>query len=165
MPEWEAREAAAALEKHTAVIDGLLQQLRPEEWVAQGAPGAYVDQLKQTKQYNSYLALSAQALGREPAKLTAALDTFLRLDHLQSLLDSITAGVRHYQNAALADLLTSAVSQNSSTREKLKEYTRQLAEDREKEWEVANREAQRCRASLAKRPPAPPVKKAAPAKP
>ncbi|MBI3697931.1 MAG: hypothetical protein HY238_24245 [Acidobacteria bacterium] len=165
MPDWEVKDMAAALEKHTAVIDGLLNQLHAEEWVAQGAPAAYIDQLKQTKQFNSYLTLSAQALGRDPAKLTAALDAFLRIEHLQSLLDSITAGVRRYQNASLADLLTAAISQNSATREKLKDYTRQLAEDREKEWEIANREAQRCRATLAKRPPAPPAKKATPAKP
>lgn len=160
MPDWEVREAAAALEKHTKVIEGLLNQLRPEEWVAQGASQLYVEQAKQAKQFNSYLTQQAQTLAREPDKLTVVLDTFFRLDHVQALLDSVTAGTRRYQNPALADLLFSAISQNSTTREKLKEYTQQLAADREKEWEIANREAQRCRASLAKRPPAPPSKKA-----
>ena len=166
MPDWEVREAATALEKHTKIIEGLLDQLKPEEWVAQGAPQLYIDQLKQAKQFNSYLTLQAQALGRQPDKLSVALDTFLRLDHIQSLLESLTEGVRKHQNPALADLLYSAISQNSTTRERLKEYARELAVEREKEWEIANREAQRCRGSLAKRPPpSAPSKKPETAKP
>ena len=69
MPDWEAREAAVALQKHTKVIDGLLNQFKPEEWVAQGAPSLYIEQLKQAKQFNSYLGLQAEALEKEPAKL------------------------------------------------------------------------------------------------
>ena len=155
-PDWEIRELAAKLEKNAGVIDELLGQLKPEEWVAKGSPAAYVDQVKQTRQFNSYLILQAQALGREPAKLSVTLDTFLRLDHLQSLLDSVTAGVRSYQNASLAELMATAVGQNLATREQLKEYARQLAVEREKEWELANQEAQRCRSVLSRRPPAAP---------
>jgi hypothetical protein len=156
-PDWQIRELAAKLEKNAAVIEGLLTQLKPEEWVSNGAPGSYVDQVKQTRQFNSFLILQAQALGREPAKLSVTMDTFLRLDHLQSLLDSVTAGVRSYQNASLAELLASAVGQNMASREQLKEYARELAVEREKEWEIANREAQRCRAALAKKPPVTPA--------
>ena len=165
-PDWEAREAAVALEKHTKVVDGLLNQLRPEEWAAQGAPSLYIEQLKQAKQFNSYLGNQAEALAANPAKLSLVLDVFLRLEYIQSLLDSLTAGVRAHQNAALGDLLAAAISQNSATRERLKEYTRELAVEREKEWEIANREAQRCRASLAKQPAAKtPPKKPSDSKP
>ena len=163
MPEWQIREEAVALDKQAAAVESLLAQLKPEEWIAQGAPEAYVDQLKQTRQFNSYMVLQAQALARTPGKLSVALDTFLRLEHVRSLLESLTAGARKYQNSALADLLFSALSQNSTTLERLKEYVRQLSVEREQEWEIANREAQRCRESLAKRPPALPAKKPAPA--
>jgi len=152
LPDWEIQKSAESLEKHTAAIESLLSQLRPQEWISQGAPEAYVEQWKQTRQFNSYLTTQARLLARDPAKLSVALDAFLRVDHLQSLLESVAAGVRRYQNAALADLLSSAMSQNSATRELLKDYTRQLVVEREKEWEIANREAQRCRASLAKKP-------------
>jgi hypothetical protein len=164
-PDWEIRELAAKLEKNAGTIEGLLGQLKPEEWVSQGAPGAYIDQVKQTRQFNSFLILQAQALGREPAKLSVALDTFLRLDHLQSMLESVTGGVRSYQNASLAELLATTVGQNLAAREQLKEYARELAVEREKEWEIANQEAQRCRAALSKKPPAPAPKKPVPAKP
>jgi len=156
IPDWEIRELAGKLEKNAAVIEGLLGQLRPEEWVSKGAPPAYIDQWKQTRQFNSYLILQAQNLAREPAKLSVVIDAFLRIDHLQQLLDSVAGGARSYQNAALADLLVSAMGQSLGPREQLKEYTRQLAVEREKEWEIANGEAQRCRAALAKKPPAAP---------
>ncbi|MBI3666071.1 MAG: hypothetical protein HY236_07580, partial [Acidobacteria bacterium] len=64
-------------------------------------------------------------------------------------------------NPALADLLFSAITRNSTTRERLMEYVQQLSVEREQEWEIANREAQRCREVLAKRPPQPPVKRPA----
>jgi hypothetical protein len=164
MPEWEVRELAGAIEKNTRGVANLLGQLKPADWVAQGAPRLYVDQLQQTRQSLEYLVAEAQGLSRQPEKLTAALDVFLRLDHVQSLFSSLEAGTRKYQNAPLADLLSSAASQNSTTRERLKEYIRQLAGMREQECEVAHREAQRCRGILAKQPPAPPAKKSAPPK-
>ena len=167
--EWEIRQTAEAVEKQARALTDVLGQLRPAEWVAQGAPEQYIEQGRQVQQFNSYLARQARELAEQPEKLTVVLDTFLRLDHLHSVLDSLAAGVRRYQNPALADLLSSAISQNTAHRERLKEYTRQLAEEREKEWEVAHREAQRCREGLAKRPPAaaqakksPPGKPAAP---
>lgn len=155
MPDWEVREAAAALEKHTKVVEGLLNQLKPEDWVAQGAPQLYVEQLKQAKLYNSYLTRQAAMLSAQPDKLSVALDVLFRLDSLHSLLESLTDGTRRHQNPDLADLLASAMSQNSATRERLREYTRELAVEREKEWQIANEEAQRCRGTLATRPPRP----------
>jgi len=149
-PDWEVRATAAALEKNAAAAETLLAQLKPQEWIREGAPAAYVEQLQQARQVHSYLAQEAQTLARSPEKLTVVVDAFLRLDHAQSLLDSLAGGARKYQNAALADLLSSLISRNSAARERLKEYTRQLVIEREQEWEVAHREAQRCRESLAK---------------
>jgi len=159
MPDWEVRAAAAGIEKHTRTVAELLTHLQPEDWVANGAPVAYLEQLKQARLLNGYLAQEAQALARQPEKLSVALDTFLRLDHLQSLLDSLSAGAREYQDSSLGDNLLRATSQNSTTRERLKEYIRQLAGEREQEWEIANREAQRCRENLSKTPAAAPATK------
>ena len=171
-PDWEVRYAAAVLQKHTKVVDDLLNQLKPEEWAKQGAPSLYAEQWKQAKQFNTYLGAQAEALAANPAKLSLVIDVFLRIEHLQPLLDSLTGGIRAYQNSPLADLLVSAIGQNGATREKLKEYTRELAVEREKEWDIANEEAQRCRAILVKSPstrvapaPKPRAKKPEPAKP
>lgn len=162
MPDWEVRDMAAALEKHSKVVEGLLDQLKPEAWVAQGASPLYAEQLKQSKQYAAYLESQAHALSEQPDRLSVALDVVFRLDNVNSLLESLTDGTRRHQNPELAGLLAAAMSQNSTTRERLREYTRELAIEREKEWQIANQEAQRCRATLSTRPPARPARKASP---
>ncbi|MBI3666498.1 MAG: hypothetical protein HY236_09810, partial [Acidobacteria bacterium] len=73
MEDWQVREMAVALEKHSRAVDALLAQLKPEEWAAQGSPELYVEQLKQTRQFNTYLTQRAQALAETPAKLSVAL--------------------------------------------------------------------------------------------
>jgi len=163
MPDWEVRDLAAALEKHSKVVAGLLDQLKPAEWIAQGAPPLYVEQLKQSKQYTSYLEIQAHALSEKPDRLSVALDVVFRLDNVNALLESLTDGTRRHQNPELAGLLAAAMSQNSTTRERLREYTRELAVEREKEWQIANQEAQRCRATLSARPPSRPARKPSPA--
>ena len=162
MPVWEVRDAGTALEKHIQVVSGLLEQYHPEQWIAAGAPAIYVEQVKQARQFNTYLGQQAQALARDPEKLSVVLDVVFRLDHVNSLLESVTQGLRLHQNPGIADLMNEAISRNSTTREQLKQYAYQLTLDREKEWEVANSEAQRCRAVLSKQPPAPARKAPAP---
>jgi hypothetical protein len=66
------------------------------------------------------------------------------------MLRSISEGTRRYQNAALADLLDSAVASNSGAEANLKSYMRELAVQREAEMEIAHEEAQRCRSDLFK---------------
>jgi hypothetical protein len=65
----------------------------------------------------------------------------------------MSEGTRRYQNAALADLLDSAVASNSGAEANLKSYMRDLAVQRETEMEIAHAEAQRCRDDLFKRRP------------
>lgn len=161
MPDWEVQKTAAALVKHLQTVDGLLNQLKPEDWAKQGASPLYIDQLKKTKQLNGYLAQQAQALADQPDKLSIALDVLFRLDYIHSQLESLNDGARRHQNPALADLLDSAINRNATTREQLKEYTRELAAEREKEWQIANEETQRCRALLFRQPSRPAYKKPA----
>jgi hypothetical protein len=161
MPIWEVQKAGSELEKHTKVIEGLLEQYRAEEWVKGGAPGVYVEQLKQARQYNSYVNQQARELTRDPEKLSLVLDLIFRLEHAHSLLQSVTQGMSLHQNAAVAALTYAELSRNSTIGQQLKQYAYQLTLDREKEWEIADREAQRCRESLAKRPPSAPAKKTA----
>ena len=165
MPIWEVRDAATALEKHLQVVSGLLEQYHPEQWVANGAPAIYVEQVKQAREFNTYLGQQAQALASDPEKLSVVLDVIFRLDHVNSLLESVTQGLRLHQNPGIADLMSAAISRNSTTRDQLKQYAYQLTVDREKEWEIANREAQRCRAAISKQAPAPARKAPAAAAP
>lgn len=148
IPRWEVVEIAQTLLKHvenaTAVLDGV----RPKEWIQDGASTAYADQYDTLVADLANLRLSSEALERDPEKLTVVVDTFLWLDRTHSMMRSITDGARRYQNSSIADLLDSADGRHTAAIEQLKEYMQQLAEDTQHRMEVADAEAQRCRAEL-----------------
>lgn len=152
LPRWEVEELTANMVEHATTIQKILGEVRPKEWVQDGASTAYIDQHAAMQDDLENLLLSAKALGRDPERLSYVVDTFLWLDRLNSMLSSITSGVRTYQSPALADLLDSSVSRNVGSMEQLKGYMRQLAVSAENEMEIAHAEAQRCRAEIVGRP-------------
>lgn len=151
-PEWVVQKQLAALNDHVQRMRPLLDQLKPEEWVKQGAPAAYTDQLKSARAEIGYLVGSSKALMEHPEKLTVALDTLFRMQAVDAMLRSISAGVRKYQNPAIADLLDGLVNGTNADRDQLRQYIIDLAADREQQFRIADREAQRCRAVLSKQP-------------
>jgi hypothetical protein len=152
-PEWEVRKQIESLSAGLARLKPVLEQVRAEEWVAKGAPQAYVEQAETVRTELGYLARSAEILRERPDRLTAVLDTFFRLDRMQMLLASLEEGVRRYQNPALADMLRAVFNESAPSREALRLYLMDLAEAKERELEVADREAQRCRDFLIRQPP------------
>ena len=152
MPSWEVSELAAQVQENAEAVERVLDQVRPKEWIQDGAPQAYVDQHESLGRDLENLTLSAQALGRDPEKLSYAVDTFLWLDRFNSMTDSMASGVRKYQSAAIADLLESSTTRGAGAVERLKEYMRQLAAASELRMQTAHDEAQRCRAELMQQP-------------
>jgi len=152
LPRWEVTEIDKGVFEHAQSVRQILDQVRPKEWIQDGAPQAYVDQRAMLLHDIENLELSAQELERVPDKLSTVVDTFLWLDRSQSMLRSISAGVRKYQNPAVADLLDSAGGGNASAIDKLKGYMRELAISAETEMEIAHDEAQRCRVELMRAP-------------
>ncbi|MCS7314576.1 MAG: hypothetical protein RMI94_12200 [Bryobacterales bacterium] len=161
-PEWEVRKQIDALTGSLARLKPALDQVRAEEWIARGAPEAYVSQARTLRTELGYLERSAEILRQRPDRLTAVLDTFFRLDRFQALLVSLEEGVRRYQNPALADLLRSVFAEGAPSREDLRQYLLDLAAAKEQELEVADREAQRCRDLLIRQGPARPSRNAGP---
>ncbi|MBZ5602904.1 MAG: hypothetical protein LAO79_11410 [Acidobacteriia bacterium] len=160
--EWDISQTIAALSAHAKRVKPILDQLTPQEWVAKGAPQTYVTQWKGAEDELGYLVGSAQALEKQPEKLTVALDTYFRLQSLELRLNSLVDGVRNYQNPAVGDLLIGVLAENSSNRDKLRQYITDLATTKEKEFEIVDKEAQRCRGSISRQPapkPAAPAKK------
>ncbi len=125
----------------------VLDQIKPEVWVKSGAPSGYVDQGKRIGAEVDYLLITTQALARQPDRLTTALETLFRMQSLDAMLRSYGAGVRKYQNPAVADLLQSLVSDTAADRDKLRQYVTDLAADKEQQFKIMDEEAQRCRAS------------------
>lgn len=158
--EWDISQTLDALSAQAKRLKPILDQLTPQEWVAKGAPQTYVNQWKGAQDELGYMVSSAQALSKQPEKLTIALDTYFRMQSLEMRLNSLVDGVRNYQNPAVGDLLIGVLAENSSNRDKLRQYITDLANTKEKEFEIVDKEAQRCRGSI-NRQPAP--KPAAPA--
>jgi hypothetical protein len=151
-PEWETRKQLSSLVANANRLDPVLSQLNPEAWKENGAPEAYVQQWQNTRKALSYLQISADRLAKDPNRVTFAMDTYFRLQSMEQLLGSLAAGVRRYQNPAIADLLMGIANENAANRDFLEQYLKDLAAARESELQVMDTEAQRCRSILSKQP-------------
>jgi hypothetical protein len=143
--EWDVQKMVQAVASQSARLQPLVEEVHPKEWISAGAPDAYVQQWDSARAQAQTLKLSSDNLVREPARLTAALDTLFRLQNLEVSLTSLVDGVRKYQNPALADLLRSVVAENNSSGQQLRQYLIDLAAIKEQEFKVMDQEAQRCR--------------------
>ena len=156
---WDTTPMIAALSAQAGRLKPILDQLTPQAWVSKGAPEAYISQWKGAEDELGFLTDSAKALEKQPDRLTLALDTYFRLQSLDLRLRSLVEGVRNYQNPAVGDLLIGVAMENSANRDKLRQYITDLASTKEQEFEVADKEAQRCRGIMNKAPVKPAVSK------
>jgi hypothetical protein len=146
--EWDISPTVEALSTQARRLKPILDQLTPQQWVAKGAPDTYIQQWTRAKDELGYLVDSAKAAGNQPERLTLALDTYFRLQSLEMRLNSLVDGVRNYQNPAIGDLLMGVLAENSSNRDKLRQYITDLASTKEQEFKIVDQEAQRCRGVL-----------------
>ena len=150
--DWDVTKSVAALSAQAARLKPILDQLTPQQWVAKGAPQTYVQQWRSAEDELGYLVTSAKALEKQPERLTLALDTYFRLQSLEARLNSLADGVRNYQNPAVGDLMLGVLAENSSNRDNLRQYITDLAAQKEQEFQVVDKEAQRCRGILSRQP-------------
>jgi hypothetical protein len=130
----------------------MMEQIKPEDWVAKGASDTYVTQWKTSQQQCKALVTDARALAPKPDRLTDVLKVLFRVQFLEIAMGSLEDGLRKYQNPALAELLNGTRAENLPNREKLQQYAIELADQREQEYKVADAEAQRCRGQLVTKP-------------
>jgi hypothetical protein len=140
---------------HAGRLLPVLNQLDAAAWVAKGASDTYIDQLESSRQQTRALADEAKALSRNPEKLSGALQLFFRLEGLATMLNSLQEGARKYQTPQVAQSLAALFGEGGANRERLRGYIVNLAVEREHQFEVMDREAQRCRATLMAPPPPP----------
>ncbi len=160
--DWDVSPAMDALAAQAKRLKPILDQLTPQEWVQKGAPDTYVQQWKRAQDELGYLVNSAAATSKEPERLPLALDTYFRLQSLEARLNSLAEGVRNYQNPAVSDLLLGVLAENSSNRDKLRQYITDLAATKEQEFKIVDQEAQRCRGQLTHQPTTPAARKKQP---
>jgi len=156
--EWDIRKLLDALSQQAEHLKPIIDQVQPDDWQSKGASVTYVAQWNTVQAQLKYLLASTDAFARQPERLPLGLDAYFRMQAVESALGSLTEGVRKYQNPALASLMQSVVAENSSNRDRLRQYLQDLATQKEQEFQVADHEAQRCRAALLQQP-APKTKK------
>ena len=157
--EWDIRKLLESLDLEAQHLKPVIDQVKPEGWLAKGAPNTYVAQWKTAQAELRYLLSSSETLSRQPEKLTSALDTYFRMQAMESTVGSVVEGVRKYQNPALASLMQGVLAENNANRDRLRQYVQDLAAQQEQELQVADREAQRCRDTLVRQPARKPVQK------
>jgi hypothetical protein len=150
--EWDVRKLLDSLDVEAQHLKPVIDQVKPEGWAAKGASNTYVTQWKAAQAELRYFLSSSEALSRQPEKLTAALDTYFRMQAMESTVSSVVEGVRKYQNPALANLMQGVLGENNANRDRLRQYVQDLAAQKEQELQVADREAQRCRDALVRQP-------------
>ena len=154
-PEWDVRDMLTSLTSQTKRLQPLLEQIHPQEWISKGAPDAYAGQLEELRKQIGYLEQTAGELSREPERMTKALETYLRLQSVEVMIDSMADAVRRYQNPAMADLLQGATNDTAKYAGQLRDYLVELVATKEAECDIADKEAQRCRSELIQRPEKP----------
>lgn len=149
MSEWDVSTMLTSLENRAKQLAPTIEKMRPDIWKANGAPPTYGQQWTTAKNEVQYLIGSAQALSKDPERLTLALETLFRMQALDTTLDSLIEATRKYQNPALADVLQARLGETSVSRDKLRQYVVELAAQKEHEFQVMDSEAQRCRTAIA----------------
>ncbi len=155
LSEWDARTEITALVNGVRRLKPLLDKITPEEWIKEGAPQAWVQQLRSAKSSVDYLAVSAEQLAQKPDSMPAAVETYFRLEATETIVNSVREGLRKYQSPDLARMIGDVLVDNSNNREKFKAYLLDLANMRAQEFDVMNQEAQRCREAVARTPVTP----------
>ena len=154
-PAWDIAVVLQEIGAHAGRLLPALNHLSPPAWVAMGASDTYVDQQESSRRQVLAVIDEAQALARNPEKLSGALQLFFRMEALENMLNSLQEGARKYQSPQVAQSLAALFGEGGANRERLRGYIVNLAAEREHQFEVMDREAQRCRATLMAPPPPP----------
>jgi hypothetical protein len=154
-PAWDMAVVLQEIAAHAGRLLPALNHLNAPAWVANGASDTYVAQQESSRQQVLAVVGEAEALSRNPEKLSGALQLFFRMESLETMLSSLQEGARKYQDPLAAQSLAALFGEGGANRERLRSYIVNLAAEREHQFEVMDREAQRCRATLMAPPPPP----------
>ncbi len=151
---WDARQIVAQVEKNDEKLRPVLANLNPQRWYDEkGAPSTYILQWQTAQQQLRDVAATTQLLEQKIESLPLALDLYFRLEALDVTARSLSEGAQHYADRATAEQFSALLAQNFTSRERFRDYIRDLAASTEQNFKVADEEAQRCRALLSQPPP------------
>ena len=154
-PSWDVAVVLQAIGENFARLMPTLDKLDPQSWVAKGASETYAQQWQSAREQAAVVTDAARSLAKNPERLAAALDLVFRMDGLERILGSVQDGAKRYQGQDLAQGIEIVYAEGGSNRERFRRYIVNLAAERDRQFEVMDREAQRCRATLMAPPPPP----------
>jgi len=157
--DWDIAAVLQQIGAHAARVIPALERADAASWAAKGAPDAYAAQLQSSKDQARALADSAKAVAANPEALSTELQVLFREQSLETMLGSVAEAMRKYQSADAAQELVALTAESGADRDRLERYVVNLAAEREKEFQVMDQEAQRCRALVLAPPPAAKKKK------
>lgn len=151
---WDVRTIIAAINKDTQKLRPLLAQLKPQQWYDQnGAPSTYILQLQSAQQQINDVDVTTKMLAQKTEDLVLGMDEYFRLEALDISTRSLAEGARRYGPPGQADRLDALIAQNFSSRQRFRDYLKDLATSTQQNFKIADEEAQRCRAIISKEPP------------
>jgi hypothetical protein len=156
-PDWDIGVIVGEMSAHATRLLPTLDKVNARAWVAKGASETYAAQLQSTKDQIRGIVRDAEALKRNPEKLSQCLEFYFRIEGMEAMINSLVDGTRKYQDAALATQLASQSAENGANRIRFQAYIVSLASQREQECAVMDQEAQRCRSIVATQPPPKPA--------
>jgi ribosomal protein L16 Arg81 hydroxylase len=152
--EWEARKKIDELSARVADVETALSLLDLERWKKAEAPGAYAEQYEAAKRQMASARQAMQELRESPERLATAFEIFLRFEAVDHMLDSVREAARKYDDTAAADALEAKLGATLTARDRFRTYLLDLAKERDAQYAVLVKEAQRCRTEV-NTPPAP----------
>ncbi len=150
---WDIRQMLTALNTQNQKLKPLMDGMHPQEWLANGAPPTYASQYLDTRSRLEDVTRSIKNLSQKTESLAAALDTYFRMEALETGERSLVECIQKYGERKTAEQLSALMAEDFTTRQKFREYLRDLSTEREQEFKIADEEAQRCRGMISKEPP------------
>jgi hypothetical protein len=157
-PAMTDEDVAAVLNRisqRAARLQPMIEQLHPNDWITRGAPDTYLAQWNSIREQFHAIQSDMSDLSQHPGRLADSMKALFRVQATHGALDSLMGGVRKYQNPALADLIESVAAEANGDIDLFERHLLDLAEEKEQQFAVVDREAQRCRATLSRQPATP----------
>ncbi len=152
---WDLRKILATLVQDNEELKLVIAQLKPQEWYDQkGAPSTYVLQWTTAQRQANDVAIASRLFSQNTESLSLGLDTYFRLEALETSARSLDEAAHRYGDRGTADKLSELIAHNFSNRERFRDYLRDLASSKEQDFKIADAEAQRCRGMISKEPAA-----------
>jgi hypothetical protein len=150
LTEYDAVQLFNNVADQTQKLAPMIEQINTPEWVAKGAAPTYTQLRDGALAQNKAIVRAMHELVQHPAKLSECLSALFRIQSMEMELISLDPGLRKYQNPALADLISSILAEGNRNRDRFRQYVVDLTGNKEQQFDVADKEAQRCRESITK---------------